>query len=172
MELRIDQEFAEKIPPLTKEEFEQLEANILADGVVINPLIVWNGVIVDGHNRYRIIQMHPEADIMAADTSGTIQEALASDIPVLASFETGDEACKVGLFVRGQRGSDRVGLVAEAFDDRLDLLYGLPGHAAPVINDPVNGRSGYSRLAGDVKYGRDCFFHIAKVGIIFAFFQK
>lgn len=60
MDLLIDQEFADKIPPLTKEEFEQLEANILADGVVINPLIVWNGVIVDGHNRYRILQMHPE----------------------------------------------------------------------------------------------------------------
>ena len=60
MALMIDQEFADKIPPLTKEEFEQLEANILADGVVINPLIVWNGVIVDGHNRYRILQMHPE----------------------------------------------------------------------------------------------------------------
>ena len=60
MDLMIDQEFADKIPPLTKEEFEQLETNILADGVVINPLIVWNGVIVDGHNRYRILQMHPE----------------------------------------------------------------------------------------------------------------
>ena len=60
MDPMIDQEFADKIPPLTKEEFEQLEANILADGVVINPLIVWNGVIVDGHNRYRILQMHPE----------------------------------------------------------------------------------------------------------------
>ena len=60
MELMIDQEFADKIPPLTKEEFEQLEANILADGVIINPLIVWNKVIVDGHNRYRILQMHPE----------------------------------------------------------------------------------------------------------------
>ncbi|MBQ9614616.1 MAG: hypothetical protein IJV14_18815 [Lachnospiraceae bacterium] len=60
MDLMIDQEFADKIPPLTKEEFEQLEANILADGVVINPLIVWNGVIVDGHNRYRILQIHPE----------------------------------------------------------------------------------------------------------------
>jgi ParB-like chromosome segregation protein Spo0J len=59
MELKIDQEFAEKIPPLTKEEFEQLEANILKDGIVINPLIVWNGVIVDGHNRYRILQEHP-----------------------------------------------------------------------------------------------------------------
>ena len=60
MDLQIDKEFAEKIPPLTKEEYEQLEANILADGVVINPLIVWNGVIVDGHNRYRILQTHPE----------------------------------------------------------------------------------------------------------------
>ncbi|MBQ3412124.1 MAG: hypothetical protein IJG67_03725 [Oscillospiraceae bacterium] len=46
MDLQIDKEFAEKIPPLTKEEYEQLEANILADGRVINPLIVWNGVIV------------------------------------------------------------------------------------------------------------------------------
>ena len=60
MDLQIDKEFAEKIPPITKEEYEQLEANILADGVVINPLIVWNGVIVDGHNRYRILQAHPE----------------------------------------------------------------------------------------------------------------
>ena len=60
MELKRDQEFAEKIPPLTKEEFEQLEANILKDRVVINPLIVWNDVIVDGHNRYRILQEHPE----------------------------------------------------------------------------------------------------------------
>ena len=60
MELKIDPEFAEKIPPLSKEEFEQLEANILKDGTVINPLIVWNDVIVDGHNRYRILQAHPE----------------------------------------------------------------------------------------------------------------
>ena len=60
MELRIDPEFESKIPPLTAEEFLQLEENILADGVVINPIIVWNGVIVDGHNRYRIIEQHPE----------------------------------------------------------------------------------------------------------------
>ena len=60
MDLQIDKEFAEKIPPLTPEELEQLEANILAEGAVINPLIVWNGVIVDGHNRYRILQKHPE----------------------------------------------------------------------------------------------------------------
>ena len=45
---------------MTAEEFRQLEENILADGVVINPIIVWNGIIVDGHNRYRIIEQHPE----------------------------------------------------------------------------------------------------------------
>ena len=58
--LTIDPEFAGKIPPLREEEMKQLEENILADGVVINPLIVWNGVIVDGHNRYHILQKHPE----------------------------------------------------------------------------------------------------------------
>ena len=58
--LTIDPEFASKIPPLREEELKQLEENILADGVVINPLIVWNSVIVDGHNRYRILQQHPE----------------------------------------------------------------------------------------------------------------
>ncbi len=60
MDLTIDPEFAENIPPLTHEELEQLETNILEEGAVINPLIVWNGVIVDGHNRYRILQKHPE----------------------------------------------------------------------------------------------------------------
>ena len=58
--LRIDPEFESKIPPLTEEEYQQLEENILQDGVVLNPLIVWNGCIVDGHNRFRIIQAHPE----------------------------------------------------------------------------------------------------------------
>lgn len=58
--LRIDSEFESKIPPLTEEEYQLLEENILQDGVVLNPLIVWNGCIVDGHNRFRIIQAHPE----------------------------------------------------------------------------------------------------------------
>ncbi len=58
--LRIDPEFESKIPPLTEEEYQLLEENILQDGIVLNPLIVWNGCIVDGHNRFRIIQAHPE----------------------------------------------------------------------------------------------------------------
>ena len=58
--LKIDPEFQGKIPPLTFEELNQLEANILRDGRIINPIIVWQGVIVDGHNRYTIARKHPE----------------------------------------------------------------------------------------------------------------
>lgn len=58
--LIIDPEFRDKIPPLTEEEFTLLEENILTDGAVFSPLIVWDGTILDGHNRYEIIQKHPE----------------------------------------------------------------------------------------------------------------
>ena len=55
-----DPEFRDKIPPLTEDEFTLLEENILSDGAVFSPLIVWDGTILDGHNRYEIIQKHPE----------------------------------------------------------------------------------------------------------------
>lgn len=59
-ELKIDPEFRDKIPPLTDAEFEQLRENILKDGEVYEPICVWNGVIVDGHNRWKVIQENPE----------------------------------------------------------------------------------------------------------------
>lgn len=57
--LKIDPEFQAKIPPPSEEEFKQLEENILHDGEVYDPIIVWNKTIIDGHNRYKIIQEHP-----------------------------------------------------------------------------------------------------------------
>ena len=55
-ELKVLPEFQEKIPPLTDEEFAQLRENILADGEVYEPIVTWNNTIVDGHNRWKIIQ--------------------------------------------------------------------------------------------------------------------
>ena len=60
VKLKIDPEFRDKIPALTEAEFDQLRDNILSDGEVYEPLVTWNGTIVDGHNRWRIIQEHPE----------------------------------------------------------------------------------------------------------------
>ena len=58
--LKIDPEFQNQIPPLTDDEYKQLEENILKEGKLISPLIVWNNTLVDGHNRYAILQKHPE----------------------------------------------------------------------------------------------------------------
>lgn len=51
--MQILKELEVLIPPLTSEEFKQLERNILEEGIR-DPLVTWNGILVDGHNRYRI----------------------------------------------------------------------------------------------------------------------
>ena len=53
----IREDFKKLIPELTGEEFKQLEANILSEGIR-DPLVVWNGYLVDGHNRYTIATQH------------------------------------------------------------------------------------------------------------------
>ena len=57
MDINIDPEFKNLIHPLQKHEFLQLEENICADGC-INPIILWKGYIIDGHNRYEICTKH------------------------------------------------------------------------------------------------------------------
>lgn len=59
MKLVVDQEFKDLIPPLSAEEFKQLRENIVEDGEVREPIVTWNGVILDGHNRWAIIQENP-----------------------------------------------------------------------------------------------------------------
>jgi ParB family chromosome partitioning protein len=53
----IDSEFKALIPPLAPEELAQLEANILADGCR-DPLVTWQGILIDGHNRFAICSRH------------------------------------------------------------------------------------------------------------------
>ena len=60
VKIRIDPEFQGKIPPLTEAEYKQLEENIVSDGEIYEPIAVWSGVIVDGHNRWKIHLAHPE----------------------------------------------------------------------------------------------------------------
>lgn len=53
MNLKIKQEFKDLIPPLTSEEFKQLEDNCINEGIR-EKILTWNGFIIDGHNRYEI----------------------------------------------------------------------------------------------------------------------
>ncbi len=70
--LSVDPEFEKLIDPLTDEEFQLLKDSMLEEGEAYMPLVVWNDVIVDGHNRYRIIKEHP-------DISYTVYEKEFSD---------------------------------------------------------------------------------------------
>lgn len=51
--LNINDKFKNLIPPLSDDEYKQLEDNILRYGCR-EPLCVWNNTIIDGHNRYAI----------------------------------------------------------------------------------------------------------------------
>lgn len=52
-QLKIDPEFQNQINPPSFEETHQLEMNILKEERVLNPIITWNGYIVDGHLQHR-----------------------------------------------------------------------------------------------------------------------
>lgn len=55
--ITIDTEFKNLIPPLTDEEYAGLEQSIVEEGCR-DALITWDGVLIDGHNRYEICTKH------------------------------------------------------------------------------------------------------------------
>lgn len=57
MNVTIDKEFRTLIPPLSEEEFNLLESNCIENGIQ-DSLKTWNGILIDGHNRYEIAQKH------------------------------------------------------------------------------------------------------------------
>ena len=57
MDLRIDEGLKAYIDPLTADEHESLERSILAEGCR-DALVVWDDLLIDGHNRYGICQKH------------------------------------------------------------------------------------------------------------------
>lgn len=62
MSIIIDPEFQALIPPLSADEYTQLEKNIVKDGIR-DALIVWpqgngNSILIDGHNRFQISAAH------------------------------------------------------------------------------------------------------------------
>ncbi|MBC5745260.1 hypothetical protein FMM74_017205 [Lachnospiraceae bacterium MD308] len=77
-ELKIDSELKDLLPPLTNEEYKQLEKNIIENGFDRNfPIMEWHGYIADGHNRYSICKKHniePAIGTLAYDTKEEVME--------------------------------------------------------------------------------------------------
>lgn len=76
--LKIDPELKDLLPPLTNEEYKQLEKNIVENGFDRNfPIMEWHGYIVDGHNRYAICKKHnlePIIGTLAYETKEEVME--------------------------------------------------------------------------------------------------
>lgn len=53
----VDAEFEQVAPPLTDAESAALEREVLEHGILA-PLVTWCGVLVDGHNRFRLARRH------------------------------------------------------------------------------------------------------------------
>ena len=54
----IDPEFKSFIPSLLEDEYAQLEQNIVSCGACRDAIILWEGIILDGHNRFEICVRH------------------------------------------------------------------------------------------------------------------
>jgi len=69
--LKVHSELQTLLPPLSDTEYQGLKADILEHGC-LSPIVVWNDIIVDGHNRYAICQDHE----LAFDTTELEFESL------------------------------------------------------------------------------------------------
>lgn len=55
--ITLDEQFRILLPMLDDETFRLLEENILEHGCR-DPLVLWNGILIDGYNRYKIVTKH------------------------------------------------------------------------------------------------------------------
>ena len=55
--IKINPEFRDLLPPLREDEYKGLEESILREGCR-EPILLWDNVIIDGHNRHEICSKH------------------------------------------------------------------------------------------------------------------
>lgn len=82
--LSIDEEFRQIAPPISKAEHDELERSLIAEGCR-DPIVIWDGVILDGHHRYEICRRRNipfQVKDMHLDCR---EEAIASSLPQTAT---------------------------------------------------------------------------------------
>lgn len=119
-QLKIDPEFQSKIPPLQFEEEQQLEQNIIAEGRLLNPIITWNGYILDGHTRYRILKKH-----------GFIKFEV-EEIQLANKYEALAWICKNQLDRRNLSPERKKFLLGKEYESTKLAVGGQPGNCNPV----------------------------------------
>lgn len=141
-QLIIDPEFEKVIPPLTKDEYHQLEENISDDGRVMMPIAVWGDIIVDGHNRYRIAREYGDIPF------STTQLTFANRHEAIAWI------CKNQLGRRNLSDEQKTYLLGKRYaaEKQIEKLRDENGKFSPVgQNDPMaDGVRTSERIAKEI----------------------
>jgi DNA modification methylase len=147
IKLKIDEEFQKLIPPLTGEEFTLLEKSILENGL-LNAIMTWNNIIVDGHNRFNIL------------TKNNITLSNSDVLKMDSQFDNREDV--VEFILKNQLGRrnlnpDQMSIIR----GRLYLLYKHQGKRTDLEDSTSNQDDG--KLTTAEKIGRD--FGVSKATI-------
>jgi len=138
MILKIEPEFRNLLPPLSKDEGSLLEKSIREENGCRNAIIVWKGLIIDGHKRYVICRKY--------------------DIPYKVekmSFPSKRDAkiwiVNNQLARRNLTNAERIGLARRLYEiqrEKGKLFIGEAEQTASAVTDTVNARKEIAKIAG------------------------
>ena len=151
--LKIDPEFRELIPPLSDDEYQRLKDSLIKNGYQSwrEPIITWNGTIIDGHNRYSICiergiefrSMEMQFESRDAAKLWIVKNQLKRrNLPVAAI---------------GDLKLEEKEIVARQTEKRLHLSKGRGKKAPPNLGEVSDKHDGETleQLAADIPIGRE-----------------
>jgi hypothetical protein len=142
MDFRIDEELRSLIPPLSKEEYGQLEENIVKWGC-LDPLKVWpvpdtdDVVLLDGHNRFAICSEHNVSYV--TESVPLIDRAAAIDWMIANQLGRRNLSTEQMLYLRGMQYQQE--------RQEISNIDGSNQYKAVDQNDPQPYKSTAARLA-------------------------
>lgn len=166
MSILIDKEFESLIPPLSAEEFQQLEENCVKEGIR-DALITWNGILVDGHNRFKIAAKHGlhwnEKRMEFADRNEAIRWIILNQFGRrnLSAYDRSVLALKLKPVI-AEKAKEQQGTrtdICQKSDKSIDTKKEL-AKVAGVSHDTIHKveaiqKSGNEQLIKDVREGRE-----------------
>ena len=166
MSITIDKEFESLIPPLSPEEFQQLEENCVKEGIR-DALITWNGTLIDGHNRFKIAAKHGlhwnEKRMEFADRNEAIKWIILNQFGRrnLSAYDRSVLALKLKPVI-AEKAKEQQGTrtdICQKSDKSIDTKKEL-AKVAGVSHDTIHKveaiqNSGNQQLIDDVREGRE-----------------
>ena len=151
-ELIIDEEFRNIIPPLTFDERTGLEENIAQNGC-LDPIKTWNGIIIDGHNRYDICTKYGlEFNVLELEFDSRDDAKLwiirhQIDRRNINDYIRGRLALQFESIIQERAKANQQ--LAEGGDRKTDEAKENQGlENSPKVDNPINTRQELAKLAG------------------------